>query len=132
MGLRKGQKWPWGKQTVTCRNTTSCACRILSNEIWYIRQNTTISPVAIPDSTAYDKEGGRKRKKYRNAVTKEDTAMKKMRVAHVYYRLALLRMQLAEAFEAGDISLTQKLSRMIDDYQLGYWKKQQENKEAAI
>ena len=58
--------------------------------------------------------------------------MKKLRAAHDYYRLALLRMQLAEAFAAGDISLTQKLSRMIDDYQLGYWKKQQENKEAAI
>jgi|GEM_PF-2567732 len=58
--------------------------------------------------------------------------MKKMRAAHDYYRLALLRMQLAEAFAAGDISLTQKLSRMIDAYQLAQWKKREENKEAAI
>lgn len=58
--------------------------------------------------------------------------MKKMRVVRDYYRLALLRMQLAEAFAAGDISQTQKLSRMIDACQLAQWKNQSVSREKAI
>ena len=120
------------KERMETTNTISCVCRILSNEIWCIRRRSTISLVAIPDSTAYDKYGGEKREKFMNAVKKEDIAMKKMKVSHDYYRLALLRMQLAEAFEEGDSSLSQRLSRMIDAYQLAQWKNRAEQKEPAI
>ena len=51
-------------------NTISCACHILSNEIWYIRQNSIISLIARKDSMPYDKYDGEKRRKMKNAVRK--------------------------------------------------------------
>lgn len=58
--------------------------------------------------------------------------MRNWKLSYRYYRFALLRRQLARAYEEGDEALMRRLSRMLDEAQLQQWQAQQERKDAAI